>query len=63
MRSSSEEGSYLRLVDCCSTYSRPRVIRKRKKKIWGETFPKKGGSVKAVAIDTTSRDASATNLI
>ena len=34
MRSSSEEGSYLRLVDCLHHfYSRPRVIKKMKKKM------------------------------
>ena len=32
MRSDCEEGSYLRLVDSCITQSRPKVIKKKKKK-------------------------------
>ena len=33
MRSSSKEGSYLRLVDFVSLNSRPRVIKKRKRRL------------------------------
>jgi len=39
MRSSSKEGSYLRLVDFVSLNSRPRAIRKKKKKAKGECWP------------------------